>query len=45
MKKEETKKLAALQNQDLSQYAIKGSEQEWGKALSVGKQGLISVKR
>ena len=45
VKKEEKKKLALLQDQDLSQYAIKGSEQDWGTALAAGKQGLVSVKR
>ena len=45
VKKQEKKKLASLEDQDLSQYVIKGSEQNWGKALAAGKQGLISVKR
>lgn len=44
VKKQEKKKLASLEDQDLSQYVIKGSEQDWGKALAAGKQGLISVK-
>lgn len=45
VKEKEKKKLEALQNTDLAQYAIKGSELEWDKALSSGKQGLVSVKR
>ncbi|KAL4224487.1 N-acetyltransferase 10 [Mactra antiquata] len=33
-----------LQQADLSQYAIKGSEVDWGKALQSGPKGLVSVK-
>lgn len=40
------KDLAVLKDMDLTQYAIKGSEEAWSKALKgTPKQGLISVKR
>ncbi|KAL5006527.1 hypothetical protein ScPMuIL_015333 [Solemya velum] len=39
------KELSILQDLDLRQYSIKGSEQEWGKVLTgQSKQGLVSVK-
>ncbi|XP_045175283.1 RNA cytidine acetyltransferase-like [Mercenaria mercenaria] len=44
VKKKEKKKLAELQEADLAQFAIKGSEVDWDKALGSGKQGLVSVK-
>ncbi|GLV37158.1 lethal (1) G0020 [Carabus blaptoides fortunei] len=36
--------LAKLKNENLSQYVIKGSEEEWGKALEKGSKNIISVK-
>lgn len=38
------KKQKLLEDEDLKQFAIKGSEVEWDRALSGGKQGLVSVK-
>jgi len=40
--KEELKK---LQLEDLSNFAIKGSDNEWKSALSVNPKGVVSVKR
>lgn len=37
--------MSVLQQGDLAQFAIKGSEVDWDKALQSGKQGLVSVKR
>ena len=34
-----------FKNIDLSQYAIRGSEDDWKSALASGPQGTISVKR
>lgn len=45
MKKKEKKQLAMLDEEDLSQFAIKGSEMDWDKALGGKKLGIISVKR
>ena len=40
------KDLDVLKGLDLSQFSIRGSEDDWGQALSSGKTGgLISVKR
>ncbi|XP_066999435.2 RNA cytidine acetyltransferase isoform X2 [Anabrus simplex] len=46
LKKKQLKELKRLKNENLSQYVIKGSEDEWGKALSgVNKsKNIISVK-
>lgn len=37
--------LKRLKNENLSSYAIKGTDEDWGKALSTNKSGIISVKR
>lgn len=47
MKKKQRAELEKLKQENLNRYAIKGTEDEWGKAL--GKTGktktIISVKR
>lgn len=47
LQKKQKKELEQLKNEDLSQYVIKGSEEEWGLALNKGKgkKNIISVKR
>ncbi len=37
--------LKKLQLDDLSQFTIKGSENEWSSALSKNPKGIISLKR
>lgn len=37
--------LKKLQLDDLSQFAIKGSENEWGSVLSKNPKGIVSLKR
>ncbi|GLG98567.1 RNA cytidine acetyltransferase [Gryllus bimaculatus] len=46
LKKKQQQELKRLKNENLKQYAIKGSEEEWGKALLSGnkKKNIISVK-
>ncbi|KAG8283704.1 N-acetyltransferase 10 [Homalodisca vitripennis] len=44
LKKKQSEELKKLKKENLSQYAIKGSESEWDKALSKGSKNLISVK-
>ncbi|CAH1973721.1 unnamed protein product [Acanthoscelides obtectus] len=45
LKKKQKKELEKLKNENLEQFAIKGSETEWGKVLSgKGKKQLISIK-
>lgn len=43
--KAQKKELKRLKNENLSAYAIKGTDEEWGKALASNKSGIISVKR
>lgn len=43
--KAQKKELKRLKNENLSAYAIKGTDEEWGRALTVNKSGIISVKR
>lgn len=43
--KAQKKELKRLKNENLSAFAIKGTDEEWGKALATNKSGLISVKR
>lgn len=43
--KAQKKELKRLKNENLSAYAIKGTDEEWGKALTTNKAGIISVKR
>ncbi|XP_055705715.1 RNA cytidine acetyltransferase isoform X1 [Phlebotomus papatasi] len=44
LEKKQKKELSRLKKENLSQYAIKGTEEEWGKALAVNKSSIISVK-
>lgn len=43
--KAQKKELKCLKNENLSAYKIKGTDEEWGKALANNKSGIISVKR
>lgn len=46
LKKKQLKELEKLKNENLTQFAIKGSEEEWQKALTgKNKKSIISVKR
>jgi N-acetyltransferase 10 len=46
VKAKQVKQLDALKKLNLSQYAIKGSEEEWSKALtSSATKSMISLKR
>ena len=42
---EKKKKIELFKNTDLSQYVIRGSEDDWKSALATGPQGILSVKR
>ena len=46
LERKQRKELSRLLGEDLAQYRIKGSDLDWGQALT-GKQakGLVSVKR
>ncbi|XP_044749369.1 RNA cytidine acetyltransferase [Coccinella septempunctata] len=45
LQKKQKKELAKLKKEDWSKYAIKGSEEEWGKAFSSkGSKSLVTVK-
>ncbi|RZB39566.1 N-acetyltransferase 10, partial [Asbolus verrucosus] len=45
LQKKQKKELEKLKNENLTQFAIKGSEEEWGKVLTgKGKKNIISVK-
>lgn len=43
--KAQRKELKRLKNENLSAYAIKGTDEEWSKALATNKSNIISVKR
>lgn len=43
--KAQKKELKRLKNENLSAYKIKGTDEDWGKALATNKSGIISVKR
>jgi len=47
LKKKQREELEKLKKENLTRYAIKGTEDEWGKALgNTGKtKSIISVKR
>jgi len=45
VEKKQREQLAALGGEELRQFAIKGSEQDWDRALTGAGKGLISVKR
>ncbi|GAB0097389.1 RNA cytidine acetyltransferase [Sergentomyia squamirostris] len=44
LEKKQKKELNRLKKENLSQYAIKGTDEEWGKALASNKSTIISVK-
>lgn len=44
--KKQKKELEKLKKENLAHFAIKGSEEDWGKVLTgKGKKSLVSVKR
>lgn len=46
LKKKQRKELEKLKKENLTQFGIKGSEDEWGKVLHVkGKKNIISIQR
>lgn len=46
LKQKQMKELKKLKNENLTHFAIKGSEEEWQKALTgKNKKNIISVKR
>ena len=45
LEKKQKKELKRLKNENLSAYAIKGTEDEWNSALAKNKSSIISVKR
>lgn len=46
LKKKQMKELNRLKNENLTHFAIKGSEEEWQQALTgKNKKNIISVKR
>ncbi|KAK3103722.1 hypothetical protein FSP39_021375 [Pinctada imbricata] len=44
IERKQKKDLAILKDMDLSQYHVKGSEEDWNKALSTGSKQLVSIK-
>lgn len=45
LEKKQKNELKRLKNENLSAYAIKGTDEDWGKALAQNKSSVISVKR
>lgn len=46
LKKKQKKELEKLKNENLEQFAIKGSEEEWSKVLKgKNKKSVITIKR
>lgn len=45
LEKKQRLELKRLKKESLNEFAIKGTEEEWGKALSGTKSTLVSVKR
>lgn len=45
LEKKQKAELKRLKRENLSSYAIKGTDEEWGKALAINKSSIISVKR
>lgn len=45
LEKKQRAELKRLKRENLSSFAIKGTDEEWGKALSKNKTTVISVKR
>ncbi|XP_054718825.1 RNA cytidine acetyltransferase-like [Uloborus diversus] len=44
VKQQQTENVEKLKDLDFSQYAIKGSEEDWEKALHSGRKTLVSIK-
>lgn len=44
LKKKQKIELLTLKNEKLNEYAIKGTEEDWNKALVTSKSKIISVK-
>lgn len=45
LERKQKKELKRLKKENLSNFAIKGTNEDWGKALSTNKSGIVSVKR
>lgn len=45
LERKQKKELKRLKKENLSNFAIKGTDEDWGKALSSNKSSIISVKR
>lgn len=45
LKEKQVEELKKLQLEDLSQFTIKGSENEWSSALAKNPKGILSLKR
>lgn len=45
LERKQKKELKRLQKESLSNFAIKGTDEDWGKALSTNKSSIVSVKR
>lgn len=45
LERKQKKELKRLKKENLSNFAIKGTDEDWGKALSTNKSGIVSVKR
>ena len=45
VEQKQRKELEVLKSMDLSRFAIKGTEQDWDKALGQGPKSQVSVKR
>lgn len=45
LERKQKQELKRLKRENLSNFAIKGTDEEWGKALSTNKSSIVSVKR
>lgn len=45
LERKQKKELKRLKKENLSNFAIKGTDEEWGKVLSTNKSSIVSVKR
>lgn len=45
LKEEQKKELEKLKKENFAQFAIKGSEEDWERALSSGTKAVVSIKR
>lgn len=45
LERKQKKELKRLKKENLSNFAIKGTDEDWGKALSSNKSSIVSVKR